>query len=331
MMKIVFIDDESVTLKLLRNILDWNSIGFEIAGTALNGIEGLSLCEAVNPDAAIVDIKMPQMDGLEFIHELRKRNEDISLIVLSAYDEFEYAQKAIPYGISAYLLKPLDEIKTVKKAEEERRQAELAARKVEEERKIAAEVVKGAAVSHKAGYIPKPVARSQRIEGKRMTFFVFQGNTFDKEFSGGYIWAPISNKAGTMPHHWTRLLDVRKGDIILHGYDGYVKAISTAKAPCYECVQPNELTVEGLWERDGRRVDCDYIEIRNPVKTSMFKDDIIRLCQVKYSPFDKDGNGNMGYLFEINRELAKIFVEASVINNSYLSEISYISDFLAEE
>jgi two-component system response regulator YesN len=114
MMKIVFIDDESVTLKLLRNILDWNSIGFEIAGTALNGIEGLSLCEAVNPDAAIVDIKMPQMDGLEFIHELRKRNEDISLIVLSAYDEFEYAQKAIPYGISAYLLKPLDESSLVK-------------------------------------------------------------------------------------------------------------------------------------------------------------------------------------------------------------------------
>lgn len=243
-------------------------------------------------------------------------------------DSFEKFIVADDASVQASIM---DEIKTVKKAEEERHQAELAARKVEEERKIAAEVVKGAAVSHKTGYIPKPVARSQRIEGKRMTFFVFQGNTFDKEFSGGYIWAPISNKAGTMPHHWTRLLDVRKGDIILHGYDGYVKAISTAKAPCYECVQPNELTVEGLWERDGRRVDCDYIEIRNPVKTSMFKDDIIRLCQVKYSPFDKDGNGNMGYLFEINRELAKIFVEASVINNSYLSEINYISDFLAEE
>ncbi|HEY8499316.1 MAG TPA: response regulator [Clostridia bacterium] len=134
MMKIVFIDDESITLKLLTNILDWNSIGFEIAGTALNGIEGLSLCESVNPDVAIVDIKMPQMDGLEFIHELRKRNEDISLIVLSAYDEFEYAQKAIPYGISAYLLKPLDEGSLVKVLKEIKEAS--AARKNEKERML---------------------------------------------------------------------------------------------------------------------------------------------------------------------------------------------------
>ena len=64
------------------------------------------------------------------------------------------------------------------------------------------------------------LARPKRISGKRMIFFVFQGNTFDKEFNGGYIWAPISNKAGNKFHHWKKLLDVRAGDIILHGCDG---------------------------------------------------------------------------------------------------------------
>lgn len=74
-----------------------------------------------------------------------------------------------------------------------------------------------------------------------------------------------------------------------------------------------------------------YTGIKNPIKTIEFKDDIIRLCQVKYAPFDKDGNGNMGYLFDINRELAKIFIKASVKQNKYLADIDYIVELLSEE
>ena len=214
---------------------------------------------------------------------------------------------------------------------EQKRKADEAARKAAEEHKATEEAARRAEISRKTSYSPKAAARTQRIDGKRMTFFVFQGNTFEKEYQGGYIWAPISNKAGSTPHHWTRLLDVRKGDIILHGCDGYVQAISVARDACYECAQPAELTVEDLWECDGRRVDCDYVRINKPIKTSNFIDDILRLSRVKYSPFDKDGNGNMGYLFEINRELARIFVEASVKQNPYLGDIEYIGDFLSEE
>ncbi|HEX3016758.1 MAG TPA: hypothetical protein VHP31_02765 [Caproicibacter sp.] len=85
-----------------------------------------------------------------------------------------------------------------------------------------------------------------------------------------------------------------------------------------------------MWGQDGRRVDCDYIPIKNPVKTSMFLDDILRLCNVKYSPFDRDGNGNMGYLYEIDRELARIFLRGSSKYNSYLNDFAYIRDLLAE-
>ena len=107
-------------------------------------------------------------------------------------------------------------------------------------------------------------------------------------------------------HHWDRLLDVREGDIIFHGCDACVQAISTARGECYECHQPEELRSEDLWEPDGRRVDCDYILIDNPIKTALVRDDILRLCNVKYAPFDRDGNGNMGYLYELPRELAKL-------------------------
>ena len=207
--------------------------------------------------------------------------------------------------------------------EEHKKQAEKEMVRQQERTRINAE--------KKASANKKSVARPKRISGKRMIFFVFQGNTFDKEFNGGYIWAPISNKAGNKFHHWKKLLDVRAGDIILHGCDGYIKAISVAKTSCFDCVQPEELVVEDLWDREGRKVECDYVKIENPIKTSDFKDDIIRFCQVKYSPFDKDGNGNMGYLFDINRELAKIFIIATVNKNNYLNSIDYINDFLNEE
>lgn len=162
-------------------------------------------------------------------------------------------------------------------------------------------------------------------------FYVFQGSTFEKEYRGGYIWAPITNKQGTTPHHWTRLLDIREGDIILHGCNGCVQAISRAKGPCYESAQPKELTVENLWDRDGRRVDCDYTYIANPIKTAAYASDIVRLSAAKYSPFNKTGNGNMGYLYEINRELAKIFIKESIRKNPSLEQLDYLKTLLSED
>ena len=219
----------------------------------------------------------------------------------------------------------LGEVNLKKQAAAEERQAAEAPRKAEAERRLAKKQTALLTKNKKINERPK------RIEGKRMVFFVFQGNTFNKEYNGGYIWAPVSDRAGNKPHHWERLLDVRQGDIILHGCDGYIKAISIAKTSCFDCSQPAELAVEELWDREGRRVDCDYTGIKNPIKTIEFKDDIIRLCQVKYAPFDKDGNGNMGYLFDINRELAKIFIKASVKQNKYLADIDYIVELLSEE
>ena len=240
-------------------------------------------------------------------------------------DAFEKFIKAVDPDVQD---KIINSINDAREEAEQKRLAEEAARKAAAERK-AAEAAALQAVNRRN--IPKPIVRTQRIEGQRMTFFVFQGDTFEKECSGGYIWAPISDKTGSHPHHWTRLLDVRKGDIILHNSNGHVHAISVAKDECYDCPQPLELTTEDLWESEGRRVDCEYIRINNPIKTSHFVDDILRLCNVKYSPFDRYGSGNLGYLYEINRELARIFVDASVKQNPYLETVDYINELLAEQ
>lgn len=243
-------------------------------------------------------------------------------------DAFEKFIKAEDASLQDKIIK---DIAAAKEAAEQKRLEEEAARKAAEEKRAEELAAKQQAVSKKTGYTPKVAVRMERIEGKPMIFFVFQGNTFERECDGGYIWAPVYDRSGSQPHHWARLEDVRKGDIILHGCDAHIKAISVAKDACYSAAQPEELQSEDLWEQNGRRVDCEYIRINNPIKTSTFREDIVRLCQAKYSPFDKDGNGNMGYLYEINRELAHIFVEASAKLNPYIESEKCISEFLAEE
>jgi hypothetical protein len=191
-------------------------------------------------------------------------------------------------------------------------------------------------VKEETGLKAVSIQKSMKVQSKhnaqkRSVFFVFQGNTFDEESSGGYIWAPITNKKGSNIHHWNRLLDVRIGDIILHGCDGSVVAISTAKTEAYECYQPEELRKEDLWDVEGRKVDCDYVLIKNPIKTSNYKDIIIKHSAVKYSPFNSDGSGNMGYLFELNRELARIFIIESINGNRYLLDYEFIKNFIEEK
>lgn len=224
----------------------------------------------------------------------------------------------------------LKEFADAKAAAEAQRTAEEAARlRAAEEQ--AARVAAPKAAVQVSMTTRKPLVRQERISGKSITFYVFQGSTFDRESRGGYIWAPIRNKTGNTLHHWDRLLDVRPGDIILHGYNAHVQAVSIARGECYKCNQPEELRTEDSWEQEGRRVDCEYIVFEAPVKTSEFVDDILRLCSTKYAPFDKDGNGNMGYLYEINRDLARIFLRAAVARNRILKDIDYIVELLAEE
>lgn len=107
----VIADDEILTLDLLQNIIDWDTLGIEIIGKAQNGLEVISIIEKDCPDILITDIRMPEMDGLGLIKNIRNKNKNMKIIILSAYGEFEYAQKALSYDVAGYLLKPVDEDK----------------------------------------------------------------------------------------------------------------------------------------------------------------------------------------------------------------------------
>ncbi|MGN0351872.1 MAG: response regulator [Roseburia sp.] len=109
MLKVLLVDDEPFILEGLKLLVDWEREGFEIAGTAANGVEALNFLQEEEVDLIIADIKMPQMTGLELLERIRKENlSDAYFVILSGYAEFGFAQQALQNDCTDYILKPVD-------------------------------------------------------------------------------------------------------------------------------------------------------------------------------------------------------------------------------
>lgn len=114
MFRALIADDESSVVQSLLCSVPWEELGIEVAGTASDGSAVLELAEKEGIDIAILDIRMPRMNGLELCSQLRKKNERIQLVIASGYAEFAYAEKAIQYGVIGYCLKPLDYMQVIR-------------------------------------------------------------------------------------------------------------------------------------------------------------------------------------------------------------------------
>ncbi len=106
--KLLIVDDEYLTRTGLSETVDWAKLGFTVVGTAKNGEEGLALARTLKPDLIISDIRMPVMDGLDMAKALHSENADVAVIVYSGYKDFEYAHRALEYGVACFLLKPIE-------------------------------------------------------------------------------------------------------------------------------------------------------------------------------------------------------------------------------
>lgn len=108
-MKLVVAEDEKWVRLTIIKLIPAERLGLTIAGEASNGLEALELCKQLKPDILVTDIRMPGLNGLELIHELRQILSKIRIVIVSGYNDFEYAKAAMKYGITDYLLKPVDE------------------------------------------------------------------------------------------------------------------------------------------------------------------------------------------------------------------------------
>ncbi|MCI1722708.1 MAG: response regulator [Lachnospiraceae bacterium] len=107
MIKLFLAEDETVMREGIKKHIDWEKEGIEFAGEAGDGEIAYPMILNLKPDILITDIKMPFMDGLQLIELVKKELPDLHVIILSGYDDFSYAQKAITLGASEYLLKPI--------------------------------------------------------------------------------------------------------------------------------------------------------------------------------------------------------------------------------
>lgn len=104
---VLVVEDEYDQRRALIERVNWGAAGFEVIGEAENGVEALDLVESLEPDLILTDIKMPMISGLELAERVRALRPATQMVILSGYDSFEYAQKAINYNIIRYLLKPI--------------------------------------------------------------------------------------------------------------------------------------------------------------------------------------------------------------------------------
>ena len=107
MYTVMLIDDEPIILEKLRHVIDWEQEGCRIVAEARNGAEALKLCRDLKPQLIFSDIYMPLMDGIELAEEIKSFLPESLVILISGYNEFSYAQKAIEAGVFRYLLKPI--------------------------------------------------------------------------------------------------------------------------------------------------------------------------------------------------------------------------------
>ncbi|WP_214627775.1 response regulator [Paenibacillus agaridevorans] len=104
-LSLIIVEDDPWIRDGLKQMINWDKLGFELAGEATNGEEAMLLCRAVRPDAALVDISMPVMDGLAFIKEIKQELPLLKTVIMTCHDEFRFAKEAIGLGCQHYLLK----------------------------------------------------------------------------------------------------------------------------------------------------------------------------------------------------------------------------------
>ncbi|MCD7957819.1 MAG: response regulator [Lachnospiraceae bacterium] len=114
MLKVFLVEDETIIREGLRDIIPWQQYGYTLVGDAGDGEEALPMIRETRPDVLITDIKMPFMDGLALSNLVSKEFPNTKIIIISGYDDFEYARSAIRIGVEQYLLKPVTKAMLVK-------------------------------------------------------------------------------------------------------------------------------------------------------------------------------------------------------------------------
>jgi len=116
-LKILIVDDEKYEGILIEKCLDWAAHGFEIIGNLQDADAAMDCFHQLRPDIVLCDINMPVIDGLELSRQMKLCNPDVHIVIVTGYQEFEYAKDAIRIGVDNYILKPIQAEELLETAE----------------------------------------------------------------------------------------------------------------------------------------------------------------------------------------------------------------------
>lgn len=171
MYKLLIVEDERWEREGLVDFLNWSELEISIVGAAVNGLQGLELAEKYNPDIIITDIKMPIIDGIEFSGKVRDFLPDCRIIIVTGYDDFEYAKVSIQLGVNVYLLKPVrkDELLNALK-------------------RIVKDISEDISREKYISGLKQQIAERRYLNKERFLLHLLDGDLSDQEAEGGYIF-----------------------------------------------------------------------------------------------------------------------------------------------
>lgn len=105
---VLLVDDEEEVIQVILKKLNWEELGFSVAGYACNGVKALEMVEEYEPDVVMTDIKMPYMNGMELAHRIKAEYPATKILIFTGFDEFEYAREAVHLEVEEYILKPVN-------------------------------------------------------------------------------------------------------------------------------------------------------------------------------------------------------------------------------
>lgn len=139
MTTVLVVDDEAGTRAGIQESIPWADHGFRVTGAVGSAYDALELIETSVPDIVILDIRMPEMDGIELLKIIRKTYPSVRVILISGYDEFEYAQEAVSARAFCYLLKPIDDNELLSRATEAQAEIRRERNRLEEDNHLRAQ------------------------------------------------------------------------------------------------------------------------------------------------------------------------------------------------
>ena len=194
-LKLVIVEDNPLTVRSLTETIDWTQLDCEVVGTAGDGETGRDMILDKMPDIVLTDIRMPQCSGLDMLETIRDKIPDCKVIIITGYDHFQYASRAIKLAVFDYLLKPIRNEEVI--ASVQRAAAEIR-RRQEAQRSLA----EADAVHRRAQLVSLLTNPSQRGQGVRAVF-----DSLDLHFAEDYIMTVRLSEAGEISQSALNHLD----------------------------------------------------------------------------------------------------------------------------